>query len=59
MQHIHFDPVAVVRRDTLRTDATLREIVTAYRKGRADKPAAIVAMREAGACEPEIMEALS
>lgn len=58
MRHAHYDPIAFVRQSNLTTDATLRQIASDWRKGYVAKPDAIVAMREAGACEPEILETL-
>lgn len=59
MRHRYFRPVHVERAETLATDATLRNIAQAYRRGRIAIHDAIAALREAGCCEPEIAEVLA
>lgn len=57
--HSHYAPLHIVRQDNANIDKTLRNIAGMFATRQIDIRTALEMAREAGACEPEIREALS
>lgn len=59
MRHTHYTAPHILRELLLSGDEAIRNVSELYRAGRLTVSDAIVTLREAGICEPEIREALT